>query len=73
MHSRSSCGHAHHVRLSVRYHQIVLNVILYFGFLLQFSLKWEGNDVLYMKTAYVYEVYILYFVSETDGYDCCVC
>jgi len=54
------------------HYQIVLNVILYFGFLLQFLLKWDGNDILCMKTAYVYKVYILYFVSETDGCGCCV-
>lgn len=54
-------------------HQMVLNVILYFGFLLQFLLKWDVNDILCTKIAFVYEVYILYFVSETDGYDCFVC
>jgi len=55
------------------YHQIVPNMILHFGFLLPFLLKWDRNDILRMKTAFVYEVYILYFVSETDGYDCFVC
>jgi hypothetical protein len=53
--------------------QMVLNVILYFGFLLQFLLKWDINDILCTKTAFVYEVYILYFVNETDGYGCFVC
>jgi len=46
---------------------------MYFGFLLQFLLKWDRSDILCMKTAYVYEVYVLYFVSETVGYGYCVC